>query len=771
MADKYQRYLNSTPSVFRPFDGTDVRANEWLSTVPNPIINALLFGFATGDQEVSEALQETKASLFVKTAENQFLDVLGSSFGVARPANLGLPDAAFRELIPPLSLQAKQVRTSFYNAMDAFWGPEFSRANIGTDQVNQFDVYELRSGDVLTFQIDNRDPQQIVIRDEDLQNQGAMTITELSVLLTVNLTGVTVEIIRDPINDRQFIRLLTTTPGLRGSIQFSVDRADEVFTRAFDPRFVDFTLSDSMGDISVPPGGTFNLDTDILIQGDRRNGPIQNGDILNFQLVTSAGITLFSSIPITIDQGFQYNFGFVEMATKVTIGANPFNPGNLADADLLSFTRNVIIPEPTIFPTAKSELIGQAQRTVIYEIRPNELTIEIPAFIPSLSRGLRGSEHLHNGPLLAEIKGRTESVNYRLPVDVVNQNVTLPGGVISNNFTITNPTLLPWLTINNPSTNIFNLVGDVPADQDVDVYEPIIRHTKTQTTTVSDQPFIQATSTNPNELRFLLNPPNQRTLPEIFGNGDILVTDNNQTFTIVDFRKIVLSGLDFLEIEVAESVNTVNQGGVINTITEIRRVDNVDFPIFIRIVNDINNVEDRDIWVGSFLYDPSGLESSFTVTGQSAQIIGDTTTGGSGLTAGEVHPRITVDSGNNTLPETSGLAVVGFGSESQEQALVIYRGRANQSVIEVDPSFVFTRTHTAGTFINIVSSASPFVPDRQGDAYPVYLTSSTNAREIILEILRTLSAAGVFINFVILAPEYKYLVDNPYLITDDPPTS
>ena len=51
---------------------TDVRTSDWLSTVPNPIINALLFGFARGDQEVSEALQETKASLFVRTAENQF---------------------------------------------------------------------------------------------------------------------------------------------------------------------------------------------------------------------------------------------------------------------------------------------------------------------------------------------------------------------------------------------------------------------------------------------------------------------------------------------------------------------------------------------------------------------------------------------------------------------------------------------------------------------------------------------------------------------------
>ena len=754
MADKYQRYLNSTPSVFRPFDGTDVRTEDWLATVPNPIINALLFGFAQGDQDVSEALQETKASLFVKTAENQFLDVLGSSFGVARPANLGLPDAAFRELIPPLSLQAKQVRTSFYNAMDAFWGPEFSRANLGTDQVNMFDVFDIRTGDVLTFQVDNRDPQQVVVRDDDLQNQGVMTINELSVLLTTNLTGVTIEIIRDPINDRQFIRMLTTTPGLRGSLQFTGVRPDEMFTQSFDA-----LVSNAVGIPGV------NTAKQILIAGDLRAGPIQVGDVILFNQAISTGSILLNKTVEDIDTTMTY-FGAGGNATLFTL-TDTVGFTDFAAINTLSFTRDIITPDPLIFPAGKSELIGQAQRTVIYEIRPNELTIEVPAFIPSLSRGLRGSEHLHNGPLLAQLLERTASISYRLPVDVVNQNITLPDASISNGFTITNPTLLPWLTIDNPSTNIFDLVGTVPVDQDINVYEPILRHTKTQTTTFPASP-IATTNTINNEISFNLDSGVQ--LPEIFGNGDILVVNDGgveKLFTIADFSKSNDGTNDFLDIFVVENLGTI---AALDTVSEIRRVENVDFPVFIRIVNDIDNIENPDIWVGSFMYDPNGLESSFTVTGQSAQIIGDTTTGGSGLTAGEVHPRITVDSGNNTLPETSGLAVVGFGSESQEQALVIYRGRANQSVIEVDPSFVFTQTHPAGTFINIVSSASPFVPDRQGDAYPVYLTSSTNAREIILDILRTLSAAGVFINFVILAPEYKYLVDNPYLTTDDPPT-
>ena len=129
---KYERYIRNFPNIFRPIDGSDVSTSDWLDSVPNPVINALLRGLSQGDDDIAQELENTKAQLFVATASNQYLDVLASSFGVARPSLLGLPDDSFRQLVPPLSLRAKQVRQSFYNAMDAFWGPEFSRANIET---------------------------------------------------------------------------------------------------------------------------------------------------------------------------------------------------------------------------------------------------------------------------------------------------------------------------------------------------------------------------------------------------------------------------------------------------------------------------------------------------------------------------------------------------------------------------------------------------------------------------------------------------------------
>lgn len=47
------------------------------------------------------------------------------------------------------------------------------------------------------------------------------------------------------------------------------------------------------------------------------------------------------------------------------------------------------------FPVGKAQLVEQSQRVCIYEVRPNEILIEIPAIVPALRRTLKGSAHLH----------------------------------------------------------------------------------------------------------------------------------------------------------------------------------------------------------------------------------------------------------------------------------------------------------------------------------------------------------------------------------------
>ena len=668
MADnKYERYVQLFPKTFRPQDGDEVLENLpadattgktiselWNENVANPVLNAVLRGFAQGDLDVSTALEATKASLFVKTAENQQLDVIASSLGVSRPGSLGLSDSAFQNLVPPLSLGAKQVRSAFYNAMDAFYGPEFSRANIITTNTTD-SLFDLQLNDSLSFIVDDGETQTITIRTTSgIANFGQATALELNNLIKDNLTGVTSEILTDPITKIETVRVLTTTPGLRGSIQFSVNRPST--TQTFN-----------VGGATVFSPDVTGLN-EIAIQNTSLVGLLRVGDVIILDL---DGVSPLAERTVTSTPRLGRNGVFV--ADSVAIFAINDTSGILTGTtEMLRFFR-IFNETLVIFPLEKAELLKQDQRTAVYEITPNNVIIELPAVLPSLQRGLKGALHVHNGPLLNNLIFRGEETDYLLP---------------------------DALFENNPN-NLYTVTGNLPF-----TYEPV----------------------------------------------DVVNTIPITRTRTIRFQPASGQDIDVYEFTVTNTVDT----------TQV-------FTFFVRVDNRIAPAADQQIWEGAFIFDPNGTQTAFTVSGESAVITGDAITGATTLAAGRVFPRVNVEAETNNLPDESGFAVIGFGSETQEPALIRYRGKASSSIIELDPSFVFTRNQPAGTYINIVSSPTPFIPDRIGSDYPIYLTSSTEARIVVQDILQSLAAAGVVVTFVVLAPEYKYLIDNPYLTTDDAP--
>jgi hypothetical protein len=167
---------------------------------------------------------------------------------------------------------------------------------------------------------------------------------------------------------------------------------------------------------------------------------------------------------------------------------------------------------------------------------------------------------------------------------------------------------------------------------------------------------------------------------------------------------------------------------------------------------------DNGIWQGSFLFDPLGTESSYTITGQSA-------TTSQALVKGNVYTAVTVNSTAGFVNQ-SGYLMFGLGTPHQEQP-VKFRGVPNSNTVLIDPSYIFKNTQPVGTTINVLSSLSPYAPRTNGQDLAVYLTSPSDARAITQTILASLAAAGVVVTFVILLPSYKYLIENPYLMDAD----
>lgn len=243
-----------------------------LKPATNPVLNALLAAWAGADDEIMQQLDNTKAQLFIKTAEGTYLDRLASNVGVSRPFSLGLLDADFQNLIPNLSFKQKQITKSFYDTMDVFWGPLFSRAN-ATGSLNE--PFAITPGDTFQLKADSGVTQTVTLVVGDIRIPGAATVDEV-VRFLGKFDGITAENAIDPSTGQKRLNIRTNTPGPRGSIEF------------------------------------------------------------------------------------------------------------LSGFTLLGFAENV-----------KNIITDLDQRTVLYQVRPGEILIELPAVVPTLRRTLKGSHHFH----------------------------------------------------------------------------------------------------------------------------------------------------------------------------------------------------------------------------------------------------------------------------------------------------------------------------------------------------------------------------------------
>lgn len=170
---------------------------------------------------------------------------------------------------------------------------------------------------------------------------------------------------------------------------------------------------------------------------------------------------------------------------------------------------------------------------------------------------------------------------------------------------------------------------------------------------------------------------------------------------------------------------------------------------------------ENGIWAGSFLFNPDASGGAFTITSQRA-VLGQT------INKGEIYTALTV-SGAGSIENQSGFLIANFGQSTQEVP-IRYRGIPNTNTILIDPSYLWKNNHFSGEYLNVISAQRPYTPNRDGSDLAVYLTSPSGARAVVENILDKLKAAGIVITFVVLAPKYKYILDNPYLTSDDAPS-
>jgi hypothetical protein len=169
----------------------------------------------------------------------------------------------------------------------------------------------------------------------------------------------------------------------------------------------------------------------------------------------------------------------------------------------------------------------------------------------------------------------------------------------------------------------------------------------------------------------------------------------------------------------------------------------------------------QGLWQGSFIFSPNGQQNTFTISKQKCALQQT-------VSKGQIYTSVAVDS-NSSFTNSTGDLIFGFGTDRQEGPIK-YRGIPNHNTILIDPGYVFKFDHSTNDAINVISQRQPYTPNKNGKDLAVYLTSPSGARQVVQAILAGLAAAGVIVKFKVLAPTYKYIIDNPYITEDDAPS-
>lgn len=145
-------------------------------------------------------------------------------------------------------------------------------------------------------------------------------------------------------------------------------------------------------------------------------------------------------------------------------------------------------------------------------------------------------------------------------------------------------------------------------------------------------------------------------------------------------------------------------------------------------------------YYGSFFKNPS---SAYSVTSSRGTL-------GQAIVAGNIYPTLTMSDASN-IPDSPGRLIFNFGKMNQE-AEIKYFGRPNNSTLLLDPSYIFTKDHSSGEVVNVI--VKPSVPiDQNGGDYGIYLVGVTAARTLAQQIVESVIAIGIVINWQIVEPK------------------
>jgi hypothetical protein len=313
-------------------------------------------------------------SLYIVTAQDQYLDLLLANYGIVRDPTIGLSDVIFREIGIQVK-NRKQVRDLINNILDAVFGDLFVKA---TDSAQNFEPYALEDGDTLIVNFDGANTSTITFSASQFTNISAATAQEVANAISIGLSnlGTSGSAIVNNNGNGNFVELVSDTIGASSSITILGGRAQNVL---FFPA-------------SVPAGGNFSTQWTITVVSggllrftwsggaDPKLGAVEPQQYVNIFGGGFASSDLQGAFPIVMSQGGAVDIAFFEIS----------NP-TASTGVVVQGTDTAIM----FFTPVRETILNKQYYGAVYNTQANILQIFMPAVTQVIERSRIGSAHLH----------------------------------------------------------------------------------------------------------------------------------------------------------------------------------------------------------------------------------------------------------------------------------------------------------------------------------------------------------------------------------------
>lgn len=785
--------------------------------------------------KIQQQIQACIDQFFLTTASGQYLVRLGEQEGFVMPANSGLDIRAYRVLVPLMVSSPKQVKQTFGQIIEAFYGADRTRPSLTATVA---EPYNLSDGDNIRV-LTEKGITDVAVLANQVADISNVTSAEIAARINSVQNQISADIISDRITGNKSLRLMSTTIGVMSFIRVvggtlqNIMQFPEVISSAqgAGTNWV-FTKEQVYTDVlKIQWDGTgTNPKLYLVKQGDILTVRGLSGTILSelngsYEILDSGydyvvvRNSLFDQTSATYTQVTDDDFVFTSQR-KITIYDNP-EYGMATETDYATATVTV----PAIPPLARRFLSGAAHlhgaELSVADFTRNSITITVPTGTDKPA-----------GENLFVIKTDRMVYDFRKPYyKTTDVDLASPPNYIAQSYDpnysalpFTDPSILPSDSL-YMQVGTDDLVITFPFPHGMCVGWELNLSGCTgianMTPTLLNQPFVVKEVVSSNQLICKMR---EKVNTLSIGNPILFEGVNFGPFDAYRYATMLDDGSDFY-LEFPSVAAVAASGLEANTIFKVDPASGIDVndyytkalkhrPLYVTSISGtrVNIVsglgagypnvivhtamgfrssffggaanayhfDKTSAWntanvmqslkacllsytqssnpnyVGSFVYDPQGVSTLFTV---SKYIVKLTDSILRGSNAGVIFvDTVTNVAGGHSFP-AFGKILIEYGTDNTEgpiNYIAVISNETGNSQIILDPSYRFTKSHGAGAQIQYIHATTPYVPGITGKDFPLYVTGTANARNTLFTLLQDLVAGGIFLQADVLLPQLRY---------------